>query len=181
MMAALLEIVLGKKWQLIAVAIGLLLNIGLLVWIDGHQTQAISSAQVTWNDLRRRLASTGRESVENRFRQGKTDLDAIRERIPEKRQFASLLGDLIENAASSGVTVGPITYKPESIRDEHLLAYVVTISVSGRYAAIKSFLSDQLKKRELLIVDAISLTNSDPYEENVTMNLHMTVYLREEA
>jgi len=181
MMAALLEILVRKKWLLIAAAICLLLNIGLVAWIDGYQTPAISAAQVKWNDLRRRLAGSGRESVENRYRQGKAELEILQGRIPEKRQFARLLGDIIENAASSGVVVGPISYKPETIRDEHLLAYAVTISVSGRYASIKSFLSDQLQKRELLVVDGISLANGDPYEENVTMDLHMTVYLREGA
>jgi type IV pilus assembly protein PilO len=181
MITALLEIVRQKKWQLIAVALCLLLNIGLLVWIDGYQSPAISVAQPKWNDLRSRLAGAGRESVENKFKQGKTDLDALQARIPLKRQFPRLLGDILDNAASSGVVVGALSYKPQTIKGEHLLAYGVTIGVHGRYAAIKSFLADQLQNREMLVVDGISLSNSDPFEENVTMDLHMTVYLREGA
>jgi len=181
MIVALLEIARQKKWQLIATALSLLLNIGLLVWIDGYQFPAISAARPKWNELRRSLAVAGRESVENRFKQGQADLETLQVRLPLKRQFPRLLGDLIDSAASSGVVVGAITYKPQAIKDEHLLAYSVTIGVSGRYAAIKSFLADQLHNRELLVVDDISLTNSDPFEENVTMDLHLTIYLREGA
>jgi type IV pilus assembly protein PilO len=180
MIQALLEIVRQKKWQLIAIALCLLLNIGLLVWIDGYQSPAISGALLKWNDLRRSLANAGRESVENKFKQGKTDLETLQVRIPPRRQFPRLLGDILESAASSGVAVGALSYKPQTIKDEHLLAYGVTIGVSGRYAAIKSFLADQLRNRELLVVDEISLKNSDPYEEYVSMDLKMTVYLREE-
>lgn len=181
MIAALLEILRRKKWLLIAVAVGLLLNIGLLVWIDGFQSPAIQTGQTKWNDLRRRLAGTGRESVESRYSQGKTDLEALQLRIPPKRQFPRILGEILDSAASSGVTVGAISYKPRVVKDEQLLEYGVTIGVSGRYAAIKSFLADQSGSRELLVVEGISLANSDPFEENVTMELHLTVYLREGA
>jgi len=179
MIQTLLEIARQKKWPLLAIALCLLLNIGLLVWIDGYQSPAISRAWPKWNDLRRSLANAGHESVENRYKQAKTDLDDLQMRIPPRPQFPRLLGELLDGAASNGVVVGALTYKPQSIKDEHLLAYGVNIGVSGRYAAIKSFLADQLRNRELLVVDEISLKNSDPYEENVSMDLKMTVYLRE--
>lgn len=181
MIEALLEIMRLKKWMLIAVAVCLLLNIGLLVWIDGYQSPAIASARMKWNDLRRRLANSGRESVENRYKQGKADLETLQTRIPPRRQFPRQLGDILESVASSGVVVGALSYKPQVIKDEHLLAYGVTISVQGRYAAIKSFLADQLRNRELIVVEGVSLTSSDPFEENVNMELQMTVYLQEGA
>jgi type IV pilus assembly protein PilO len=55
------------------------------------------------------------------------------------------------------------------------------MKIDGRYAAIKSFLTDLQNNPELIVVDGFSLTNSDPFEENVVMDLHVTVYLREGA
>ena len=34
---------------------------------------------------------------------------------------------------------------------------------------------------ELIVVDAVSFSNSDPFVENVVMDLRITVYLREGA
>jgi len=182
MIQALLEILRLKKRLLFAAGIALLLNIGLLVWIDGHQSPAIVEAQLKWNDLRRRIAVAGRASVEKTFKQGKVDLENLKGRIPIKRQFPQLLGEILDAASTSGLATGHITYKPQTIKDEsHLLAYGVTLTVSGRYAAIKSFLADLLSIRELVVIDGFSLSNSDVYEENVTMDLHLTVYLREGA
>ena len=62
-----------------------------------------------------------------------------------------------------------------------MLVYRLAMSVNGRYAAIKSFLVDLRRFRELVVVDDFSLTNSDVFEENVTMDLHMTIYLRGDA
>ena len=182
MIQALLEILRQKKRLLFCAGLALLLNIGMLVWIDGHQSPAIVEAQLKWNDLRRRTVAAGRVSVEKTFRQGKSDLEILKGRIPLKRQFPQLLGEILDAASSNGLASGQITYKPQIIKDDnHLLAYTVTLSVSGKYAAIKSFLADLLSIRELVVVDSFGLSNSDAYEENVTMDIHLTVYLREGA
>jgi len=182
MIQALLEILRQKKRLLLCTGLALLLNIGLLVWIDGHQSPAIVEAQLKWNDLRRRIAAVGRVSVEKTFKQGKSDLENLKGRIPLKRQFPQLLGEILDAASSSGLSTGNITYKPQTIKDEkQLLSYGVTLSVRGKYAAIKSFLADLLSIRELVVIDSFSLNNSDAYEENVTMDLRLTVYLREGA
>jgi type IV pilus assembly protein PilO len=88
---------------------------------------------------------------------------------------------LLEAAASSAVEVGAISYKPVSIKEEALLSYQLSFSVSGRYAAVKSYLSDLQKNPELIVVDTVSFSNSDLFVENVVMALHITVYLREGA
>jgi hypothetical protein len=35
------------------------------------------------------------------------------------------------------------------------------------------------KSGELIVIDGMTMANSDPYEENVTMDLRLTVYLQE--
>ena len=110
-----------------------------------------------------------------------TDLEKLNSRIPPKREFARVLSDILEAASNSGVATGNISYKPLSIKDEALLSYKLSLSVSGDYAAVKSYLSDLQQNPELIVVDNVSLENSDLFSENVVLNLNITVYLREGA
>ncbi len=178
---ALLEFALRKKRILIAVALLAVMTVALFVAVDGYQEPEIAAAQQKWSELRRQVVLAGVGDVSATYRNGKADLEKLGERIPTRRQFPQLLGEILEQAASSGVTTGPITYKPREIRDEKLLAYELSLGVSGRYAAVKSFLADLQKHRELLVVDDVSWVNSDVFEENVTMDLRITIYLREDA
>ena len=180
MRTVLLEIVRRKKHLFISVCTLALLSITLFVAVDGYQSREIAARQLKWGELRLQIAGAGRRDVSALYKQGKSDLETLRGRIPAKRQFPRLLGDILEQAASSGVTTGPMNYKPSVLKDEKLLAYELRMGVSGSYAAIKSFLADLLSNRELVIVDDVILTNSDLYEENVTMDLRLTIYLRED-
>jgi type IV pilus assembly protein PilO len=181
MREALLETLRLNKRLLIAAGLLALVTLGLFVTVGSYQAPAIADAQVKWNDLRRRAAAAGRGDVTSAYKQGQIDLRTLTERIPLKRQFPQVLGDLMEAAASNGVVAGALTYKPELVKGENLLAYALTMKISGRYAAVKSFLADLLNTRELIVVDGFSLSNSDPFEEDVSMDLRLTVYLREGA
>ncbi len=179
---ALLELVRQKKRLLLSVAVLALFTMALFIAVDGYQLPEIVAAQAKWSELRRQVALMGRGDVSSAYRQGKIDLETLKGRIPPKRQFARVLGDILEQAASSGTTIDSITYKPRVVKeDEGLLAYDLTMSVSGRYAALKSFLSDVRKFRELVVINEFGLINSDYFEENVTLDLQMTIYLREDT
>lgn len=181
MKQALLDLITTKKRSLVLIGVLLLLNVGLYAMVTAYQSPALVSARDKWRDLRDRVTALGRSDVASAFRQGKSDLEKVTALVPSRRQFARVLGDLIEAAASSGVAPGGITYRPQVVKDEHLLAYSVTMSVNGRYAAVKSYLADLQKYREMVVIDGITLSNTDLYEENVTMDVRMTVYLREDA
>lgn len=181
MRTALLEIFRLKKTFVLAIVPLALLTAALFIIVDVYQEPKIAAAQLKWSGLRRQVAFTGRGDVSAIFRQGAADLERLRTRIPPKRQFPRLLGEILEQAASCGVTTGSMTYKPHLIRGESLLTYELTMAVSGSYAAVKNFLADLRNNRELVVVNTFSLTNSDLFEENLTMDLHLTIYLREDA
>ena len=181
MKAQLLEILRLKRRPLIVGLLLLLVTIALFVVVDGYQAPRIAAAQTKWSELRRQVALSGRTDLSAVYRRNAIDLDALKGRIPPRSQFPRILGEILEQAASSGVSRGPISYKPRAIGEEKLLAYGVTMNVSGRYAAIKSFLADLLNSRELVVVEDFSLTAGDFMEEKVTMDLHLTIYLREDA
>jgi type IV pilus assembly protein PilO len=178
MKQAFLELFRQKRRSLIALAVLLLLNVVLYIVINAYLAPAIISSQTTWNDLRQRVAVAGRADVATVYRRGIEDLKKISLRIPVKRQFPRVLGDILDSAASSGVITGAISYKPLAVKGQDLLVYSVSMSVSGSYAAVKSFLGDLQKNNELVVVDGITLANGDLYEENVSMDIRLNIYLQ---
>lgn len=175
----LLEIV-RQKWRMLSVILTLMLvNVALGVVVSAYQTPSLADLQSKWSALRRQAVGLGRMDSAAIYRQGSADLEKLKVKIPEKRQFARVLSDLIEAAASSAVEVGTISYKPVQIKEEALLSYQLSLSVSGSYAAVKSYLADLQKNPELIVVETVTFSNSDPFVENVVMDLRLTVYLRE--
>lgn len=171
-----------QKWRVLSViAFLLLLNIVLAVFSATYQQPEVARLRSRWSDLRLKSAGHGPADVTTLHQQGVADLEKLGALIPEKRQFARVLSVFIEAAGNSAVEMGTISYKPVAIKDQNLLSYQISLSVSGSYAAVKSYLSDLQKNRELLVVDSVSFSNGDLFIENVVMSLSITVYLREGA
>jgi type IV pilus assembly protein PilO len=181
MMPVLLEIARLKKKALLFVALLLVANICLYVGIDYYLRPELSSTQLQWSELRRKVAASARMDVNALYKQSKDDLAKIAERLPLKREFPRLLGDILEIADANNLASGNISYKPEMVKDHNLQAYAVTMNVSGSYAGIKSFLSDILEIDEMAVIDSLAISQSDQMTEKVTMSLKLTVFMREGA
>ncbi|MFA7404650.1 MAG: type 4a pilus biogenesis protein PilO, partial [Pelobacteraceae bacterium] len=151
------------------------------VVISAYQIPVLAELQTKWSAMRRQSTHAGKVDAVTLYRQGVLDLEKLKARIPEKREFARVLSDLLEAAANSAVEVGTITYKPVQLKEEPLLSYQLSLSVSGRYAAVKSYLADLQKNPELIVVESVAFSNSDEFVENVKMELQITIYLREGA
>lgn len=176
-----LEIIRQKRVVILAALALIAVNVALMVAIGSYQEPNLAASRSKWSELRSLAARAGRADAATLHRQGMADLERLNSRIPPKREFARVLSDIIETASDSGAVIGAISYKPVLIKDEALLSYQLSLSVSGDYAAVKSCLSDLLQNPELIVVDSMSLANSDPFVEKVVMNLNITVYLREGA
>jgi len=174
------EIARQRRRTLATILVLLLFNIAVLVFLKAYLASAIIDAQAKWSDLRRRAAVAGQNDASTIYRRGKADLEQLKAHIPHKSQFPGLLAGIFDTAASDGVRVGAVSYKPSVVKENKaLLSYGLTMSVSGSYAAVKNFLADMQKSSELIALDGMAMSNNDPYEENVTMNLSLTLYLQE--
>jgi len=179
MKQALQELLLQKKRTVIVALVLLLLNIVFYAVAAGYLDPKVTSSQTAGKTLRQRVDVIGKADVATVYSRGVDDLNKFKLRIPLKRQFPRVLGDILDAAASSAVITGNVSYKPQKIKDrEDLLVYGLTMSVGGSYAAVKSFLGDLQKNREMIVIDNISLANSSLYEENVVLDLRLTVYLQ---
>ncbi len=114
------------------------------------------------------------------YRQGTADLATWRARIYPKKEFARFIGEIFETATNNSLKVGAITYKPQQVKGEDLLAYSFGFNVSGKYAAIKSFIADIQRLREIAVIDNISLSGKAT-EESIEMRLQLTAYFRVEG
>ncbi len=179
MKQAIQELIRQKRTSLTILAALLLFTIILSLFNGYYLAPKIISAQTSWNDLRQRVAVAGKADVASVYRRGIDDLKKLTNRIPVKRQFARVMGELLDNATSNGVVIGTTTYKPQSVKGQQdLLVYSLSMSVSGSYAAIKSFLGDLQKNGELVVIDSVTFANSDPFEENVVMDIKASIYLQ---
>jgi len=178
MKQALLELFREKKRTLIAALFLFLFNVCLYAVSAGYLAPHIARSQVSWTELRQRVAVAGRADVATVYQRGVEDLKKLATRIPAKRQYPQVLGEILDAAASSAVVSGNISYKPQVVKNQGLLAYGVTMTVGGSYAAVKSFLGDLQKSSELVVIEGLSLSKSDLFEENVVMDLRLTVYLQ---
>jgi len=180
MKQVILEIARQRRRIVTVILVLLLLNVAALVLLKAYLASAIGDAQGQWSDLRRRAAVAGLNDASSIYRRGKADLARLKARIPHKNQFPRLLAGIFETAASDGVRVGAVSYKPSVVKgNPALLSYGIILSVNGSYAAVKNFLADMQKNGELIVVDGMAMANNDPYEENVAMDLHLAVYLQE--
>jgi type IV pilus assembly protein PilO len=158
----------------------MLINICLYLSSSVYLGPQVASLQNNWSE-KRLLAAGGAGMDEAAFyRQGTADLVVWRTRIYPKKEFARFIGELFETATNSTLKVGSIAYKPQPIKSEGLLAYSIDFNVSGKYAAIKSFIADIEHFREICVIDDISL-NGKATEESVDMRLQLTAYFRVEG
>jgi type IV pilus assembly protein PilO len=179
MISNLPEIIRAKKNMLLFIALLMLVNIALVLLINSYLVPENGNLQIRWGELRRKAAVEGRLDVNTLYKQGRADLEKVSERIPAKRQFPALLGEILETADANSLSSGNISYKPETVKGQKLLAYIISMNVSGSYAGIKSFISDLREIKELVVIDKLALSRSEQAGDSVTMILQLTAYLRE--
>ena len=170
----------ARQRSFICIFILVIINGGLYAYSAVYQEPRLAGLQIRWAEKRRLAAGEAVIDTAAVYRQGKSDLEAWRKRLAPKKEFARLIGSLFEAAGNNSLKVGAITYKPEPVKGENLLAYSIGFSVSGKYAAVKSFIADIERLRDIAVVDNISL-NGKATEESVALKLQLTAYFRVEG
>lgn len=175
----LVQIFKARKVMICALTALLLGNIGLYAYRSLFQAPRLIDLQNMWFE-KRKLASGSLTDVATIYRQGTADIEMFRSRIPAKREFARVVGDIFEAASSNGLSVQGVTYKPETVKGEGLVLYEVTLNVIGKYAGIKSFIADIDRLKSMSSIDTISLNSSSYTKETVGLKIQLSSYLRSE-
>jgi type IV pilus assembly protein PilO len=173
-------IALRRKWFGFLVFLALV-NLALFLYLSFWQEPELTKAQNAWFAKRDAAASGADQGVAARYRDGLRDLGQFQNRLIPKKDFAAFLSELFATAKGNSVPISGITYKPSVIAEEGLVSYGIGFTVSGKYAAVKSFIADLARYPEMVTVDAISLANPSQTEESVGLRVEMTVYLKPEG
>lgn len=176
-----LETISARRKMVIFICVLLLINICSYLYLTLYQEPHLESLQNDWFQKRQKMASMSLADAATVYDQGTRDLKTWLSRIPSKKDFARSLGDLFETAANNNLSVKSVTYKPNLIKDEGLLAYTIAFTVSGNYAAVKSFISDTVRSRQIITVDNMSLNNSSTTQEAIELKLQLTMYFKVEG
>jgi type IV pilus assembly protein PilO len=174
------QILKARQKSFICIAILIMANLGLFLFSSAYLEPQLADLQRKWSEKRLQAAAGPPLDPAAIYRQGTADLKSWRERISSKKEFTGFIGELFETAGNNSLRVGAITYKPTPIKGENLLAYSIGFNVSGKYAAIKSFIADVERLRQIAVIDNLSL-NGKADEEYVDMRLQLTAYFRVEG
>jgi type IV pilus assembly protein PilO len=170
----------ARRKSFMAILVLLLANLGLYIYYAYFLEPRVAGLQTRWAEKRLQAAAGSTLDAAAVYRQGKADIAEFRSRIPLKKGFAAFIGGLFETATDNSLQIGTITYRPSQLKGENLIAFSIGFNVSGKYAAIKSFIADIEGMREIAVIDNISLSGKSD-EEYVDLRLQMTTYFRVEG
>jgi len=174
------QILKTRQKSFICISILVMANLALYLFSSVYLEPRLADLQRKWSEKRVQSAAEPAMDAAAIYRNGTADLKTWRARISPKKEFAGFIGELFETALNNSLKVGAISYKPTPIKGENLLAYSIGFNVSGKYAAIKSFIADIERLRAIAVIDNISL-NAKSDEEFVDMRLQLTAYFRVEG
>jgi hypothetical protein len=176
------QIILLKKRTLIVLTVLFAVSLALQLFVSLYQAPRADKMQVEWMKLRefegRGSALHDRETL---YRNGVAGLAKFREKIYPKSQFARFIGELYELASKSSLELASITYKPTLDKENRLLSYAMTLTVSGRYTQLKRFIYDLgAGNGNILVIDSISMSASGASSETVQLQLLITTLFKME-
>jgi type IV pilus assembly protein PilO len=180
----LLQIVQTKKRSLIVLLMLLFIAAGLQLFITQYQERRVEKLAVEWakhrEEEKRGALQVDRETL---YKNGLADLAKFRARVYPKTQFARFIGEIYEMAAKDSLELSSISYKPSSEKDkeEQLLSYAMTLSVSGRYPNLKKFINDLGASNNLLTIDSVAMTASGTSPDAVQLQVLITSFFKVEA
>jgi len=178
-MNILTEIIKLRKKSFLAILLLFLSNLVLHYFISSSQQPKLESLQKEWTE-KRELPYAGTEDKAFIYLQGKKDLAVFNSSVPPKKDFARVVGDILEIASNNGLSISEISYKPSFIKETNLLVYSFGFGVKGSYAAIKSFMSDIERSPNILSIDSVSLAREDLSQDSVKFSIQISAFFRTE-
>ena len=172
------EVITSQPRTFILIAVLFLLNLSFYLFSAVYQQPRFESLQTQWFEKRKLATSGAVPDAAAVYQQGVKDLKTWRDRIIPKKGFARFIGKLFETAANNSLNFNRVSYKVLQLKEPGLAAYMLDFSVAGKYAAVKSYLSDLERMPEIITIENISLNNKNSIEDAVDLKVQLTVYLR---
>lgn len=183
-LSLLLEIIRQRRWSIIVALLCTMAAVGLMVFRLVWQEPRLEALRAEWF-TKRDLSGGGTRNPIDVYRQGQADLATFQQHIPQRKEFVRLLGELYELAGNNRLTVGSVTYKPQTAKeakDAPLLAYELSLAAAGSYAAMKSFVADLERMDDMVVIDSLAVSGGkDEAVQTVDVKIVLTAYFRMEG
>lgn len=179
-LSVLLEIYRTRRGWIILI-IGLLItSVALAVYLQAVQAPRLAAVQTTALEARRGKGGVSMDAPAV-YRQGLVDLAAWKQKLPVKKDFPRIVGELLALSQRDSLATGGISYTPAPISAEGLLSYTINFGVAGKYSNVKKFISDVANLRDMVVIENISLNASGMTAEYVDVKVTLTAYFRVEG
>lgn len=156
---------------------------GLAVWVVAPRLaaseQAYLARQQEYRDARSGEVDNSPAGI---YRRGRRDIKTFLDMIPEQASFTGLLKDLFGMAGKAGLAIDQVTYDPSPVKNEELLSYTLSFSVSGDYGKVKKFIFLIEHSPRVLVIDELNLKSvNEKLPGQITLGLRLTTYFRTPA
>lgn len=177
------QILLLRKRTFIAIAILFVTAISLQLFVNLYQSPKVEKMQLEWMKLREQEGrGAGYQDRETLYKNGLADLAKFREKIYPKNQFARFIGELYETASKNSLELSSITYRPSPSKEDPLLNYALTLTVSGKYSQLKRFIYDLgAGGGNILVIESVSMNASGATPDTVQLQVQISSWFRREA
>lgn len=171
-----------RRKTLLALAVVFSISLLLQIFISVYHEPKMEMLRDEW--LKQREQEGRGVTLQSRdilYKNGLADLAKFRDRIYRKSNFAKFIGELYDIAAINSLELASITYKPSFNKEEQLLNYQLSLTVSGKYYQLKKFINDLGASANILVIDSISLASSGASADTVQLQIRITSYFKMEG
>lgn len=179
---------LSSLWQFnrlfpVLLAVFLLIDLLVYVWLGYHVEPVLEQKERTYIELQSRARKARQVEAaalnpQQAFRQGQLDLKKFLERVPERKELSSLIGEIFSFARQAGLSIKAIGYTPDNLKEQNLLEYSLSFTVAGEYGQIKKFIHLVEQTSRLVSIDKLNLGSGPKDEGSVKLSIQMSTYFR---
>jgi hypothetical protein len=172
-----------KRWVQGAVALLLLLNLGLVLSI----WRAAESAPQAQRDERDRLAAQARlmaadvgraQAIRQRLPQKGRECDQFyaEELVPASSGYSTLVSDLGEIAGHAGLKTNIVGFKQKELAERGVTEVKITAAVEGDYPSLIRFINGLERSKNFYLLDQLTLASSST--GGIKLNMELRTYFR---
>lgn len=175
-----------NRWLPLTIGTLLLLNLGCYLIVDLWVTPEVNQLESRYIELQTQTRKLQQEqaAADNPravFARGTADLASFRQRVPEKKEFTRLIGEVFDMAQQTGLNIHQVTYQPNLLVKQNLLEYVLSFSVEGEYSQLKRFISLLESSERLIAIESLGLASGSDSGEKIGLQLRLATYFQMES
>ncbi|GAB4295066.1 MAG: hypothetical protein Fur0034_03380 [Desulfuromonadia bacterium] len=171
----------GIRWRgwLVTLAILVSLGGGLLLFRQFILLDRLLEVRRQWSAFREEIRRNPSATKIAIYEQAVADLATFEGRVPSTADFARVIGDLFSMAESNSLSIGGVSYTPGKTSDG-FLDYSLSLDATGTYPGVKSFATDILRHRDIVVIDQLSLAKSGKiFDDEVTLRMRIRMMFRQ--